>query len=95
MHRNTVKYAKDKRIAEPVAYADAECANNLTERGFAVVPNVLTAAQCDSLKQQWLATMAGYEGTGFDPANRATWTTPNLPTGTRGMQVLPLTRSLR
>jgi hypothetical protein len=91
------KTSKKARVMPPVAYAAAstlapdallkpEHLASLQERGFAVVPNVLDAATCTLLKQQWLATMASYEGTGFDPANRATWTSSNLPMGTRGMQ---------
>jgi len=88
---------KKARVSAPVAYAapstlapdallKAEHIASLQERGFAVVPNVLDAAKCATLKQQWLATMSMYEGSGFDPVNRATWTSSNLPTGTRGMQ---------
>jgi hypothetical protein len=91
------KAPKKAHMSVPIAYAapatlapDAllkpEHLVSLQERGFAVVPNVLDAATCNSLKQRWLATMASYEGSGFDPANRATWTSSNLPTGTRGMQ---------
>jgi ectoine hydroxylase-related dioxygenase (phytanoyl-CoA dioxygenase family) len=57
--------------------------------GFAIVENVMSAAQCATVKQQWLATMASYEGTQLDPANRATWTTANLPASTRGMADWP------
>jgi hypothetical protein len=84
-HKTLVEPA-GRSFAEPSGPVTARHLHELREKGYTVVENVATLAECEALKNAWLATMASYKGTQFDPANRSTWTPANLPNSTRGMQ---------
>jgi len=63
--------------------------NDLRDKGYTVVENVMPVAECESLKSAWLTTMASYQGTGFRADDRSTWTTANLPANIRGLHNFP------